>query len=145
MALPIPDDFDVQTQILDSNETFIRDELKLDIENWARFRYAIHVGNEADNLHSIHPIGKDVKEAYRELAKSHYETVNSLGYARLALGDASQSHQINLLPFCKSLKDFYFHVGCLLDNLARLIYIVNDPGSASETNSKGRLVRHWVH
>lgn len=146
MALKIPVNFDVRTQALDGNEEFIRDTLKLEIENWARFRYTINIGNNASNLHSKSSIPEEVKEAYRELAKSHYEVVTSLGRAKLSLEIASQS--IHFLLLTKSVKDFYFHVGCLLDNLARLIYIINDPDSAIERyrkgSRKGLLVRHWV-
>jgi hypothetical protein len=94
------------------------------------------------------PIAEEVEEAYRELAKSHYEAVTSLGSARIALEDVAQSHGRHILLFGKALKDFYFHIGCLLDNLARLIYIVNDPNSATEMYGRGPrrglLVRHWV-
>jgi len=144
MALKIPINFGVHTQQLDPNETFIRDNLNLQIENWARFRYTIHIGNDASNLHSKSPIAEEVKEAYRELAKSHYEVVTSLGRAKLSLEMASRYTAIHLLLFTKSVKDFYFHAGCLLDNLARLIYIVNDPSSATERHRRGVLVRHWV-
>jgi hypothetical protein len=143
MALQVPDDFDVHTEKLDVNETFVRDTLNLQIENWARFRYTIHVGNAASNLHSINPISDEVKAAYRELAKSHYEVVTSLGCAAVSLEMVAQSLGIHPILFKKSVKDFYFHTGCLLDNLARLIYIINDPNSTTKTN-RGRLVRHWV-
>ena len=144
MTLKIPVNFNVLSQELDRNETFIRDELKLQIENWARFRYTIHIGNNADNLYSSNPIPEEVKAAYIELAKSHYEVVTSLGSARLALIDASLSQYENLLRFRKSLKDFYFHIGCLLDNLARLIYIINDSKSATEKTRRGFLKRHRI-
>lgn len=144
MALKIPINFDVRTQHLDPNETFIRDNLNLEIENWARFRYTINIGNDASNLHSRSSIAEEVKEAYRELAKSHYEVVTSLGCTKLSLAIAYQTLAIHPLPFKKSVKDFYFHAGCLLDNLARLIYIINDPNSATERYSKGLLVRHWI-
>lgn len=78
MVLQLPTNFDVSTQELDVNETFIRDELKLRIENWAQFRYLIHVGNDANNLYSPQPISKEKKEAYRELGKPHYEVIVSL-------------------------------------------------------------------
>jgi len=144
MALQIPIDFDVHTQQLDDNEKFIRDKLNLQIENWARFRYTINVGNRANNLHSHTVIADDVKAAYRELGKSHYEVVKSLGYARLSLIIVDQSLSRGpLLLFTKSLKDCYVHIGCLLDNLARLIFIINDPKSTTRTNRR-RLIRHWV-
>jgi hypothetical protein len=144
MALQIPDNFDVYTEKLDVNETFIRDALSVQIENWARFRYTIHVGNDADNLHSQGPVSEEVKAAYRELAKSHYEVITSLGCAAVSLEMVVESLEIHPILFKKSVKDFYFHTGCLLDNLARLIYIVNDPHSATETNRRHHLLRHWV-
>lgn len=148
MALKIPTDFDVFAEQLDDSERFIRDSLRLDIENWARFRYTINVGNRAENLRSNTSIADEVKESYRELAKSHYEVVTSLGAARIALDQAVQVHGHHLLLFGKALKDFYFHIGCLLDNLARLVFIINDPDSAAKTYSGGRrrglLVRHWI-
>jgi len=105
------------------------------------------MGNDANNLHSKSSIAEEVKEAYRELAKSHYEVVTSLGRAKLSLQMASWYPAIHFLLFTKSVKDFYFHVGCLLDNLARLIYIINDPNSATATQRRRGslvLVRHWV-
>lgn len=147
MALKIPINFNVHTQGLDVNETLIRDHLNLQVENWARFRYTINIGNDASNLHSKTSIAEEVKEAYRELAKSHYEVVTSLGRAKLSLQMASWYPTIHFLLFTKSVKDFYFHAGCLLDNLARLIYIINDPNSATATQRRRGslvLVRHWV-
>ncbi len=44
----------------------------------------------------------------------------------------------------KSEYDFYFHIGRLLDNLARLIFIINDPSSPTAMKGKGQLVRHWI-
>jgi hypothetical protein len=144
MTLQIPNNFQVHKQALDSNETYIRDQLCLKIDQWARFRYTIHVGNEAENLYSNKSISEEVKESYRELAKSHYEVVTSLGSAHLSLQNCSQYKKNPILFFTKSVKDFYFHIGCILDNLARLIYIINDPQSATEKNQRGALVRHWV-
>jgi hypothetical protein len=40
------------------------------------------------------------------------------------------------LVFRHLQKSFYFHLGCLLDNLARLIYIINAPDAATRTVSK---------
>jgi len=145
MAIPIPSDFDFRTIPLDDNEIFIRDQLGLNIDHWARFRHAIGIGLDADNLHGEHgaPVTENVKSAYRELGKSHYEVVTSLGYIALSL-DLARNSQENLLMFQKSCKDFYFHTGCLLDNLARLIYILNDPGSASELYRQQVPMRHYI-
>lgn len=145
MPLKIPPSFDVYSEALDIYEKFIRDHLKLKIVNWAKFRYTINIGNSAANLKSLTgTIPPGIEESYRELAKSHYEVVTSLGTARLSLQIATEAIQANPLLFKKSFKDFYFHIGCLLDNLARLIYLVNDPQSADAAYSRGKLVRHWI-
>ena len=145
LAIKIPRNFSVAREQLDANEQIIRDLLKLDVTNWAKFRYTIAVGNNANRLISKNQssIPDDVKEAYRELAKSHYEVVTSLGAARVSY-DLSVATIDNPLFLKKSTKDFYFHIGCLLDNLARLIYIVNAPNGASERYQDNRLVRHWI-
>lgn len=142
MTILVPANFDVRNEALDGNEQFIRDSLTLDISNWAKFRLSIHIGNNAANLYSPAAISDDIKEAYRELAKSHYEVVTSFGCARLAFDELNQ--QMNPLQFKKRSKDFYFHIGCLLDNLARIIFIINDPHSATVRNNRGNLIRHWV-
>lgn len=151
MALKIPKNFDVNSQALDDNETFIRDDLNLEIASWAKFRHTINIGNSASNLHSLSgPVPVNVQDAYRELAKSHYEAILSLGSAKLSLifainaPNLSIGNKPRLLTFQKSLKDFYFHLGCLLDNLARLIYILNDPQSVTATDKRGRFMRHRI-
>ncbi|HLB45701.1 MAG TPA: hypothetical protein VJL59_01620 [Anaerolineales bacterium] len=151
MALKIAPDFDVNTQALDTNETFIRDNLKLQIVSWAKFRHTINIGNNASNLYSLAgPIPNDVQDAYRELAKSHYEAILSLGSAKLSLIFAANAPNLqignrpSLLTFQKSMKEFYFHLGCLLDNLARLIYILNDPDAAIAKDRRGRFIRHRI-
>jgi hypothetical protein len=145
MAIPIPSDFDFRTIPLDENETLIRDALGLNIDHWARFRHAIGVGLDAANLRGKYgvPVTENIKSAYRELGKSHYEVVTSLGYIALSLALA-RNGQENLLMFQKSCKDFYFHAGCLLDNLARLIYILNDPNSANKIDTRYRDFKRHV-
>lgn len=142
MSIPIPANFDVRTQALDANEVFIRDTLGPDISNWAKFRHNINIGNNAANLHSSSVISDEVKEAYRELAKSHYEVVTSFGCARLAFDELNIP--LHPLQFKKRSKDFYFHIGCLLDNLARIIFIINDPQCATLRNKRHDFVRHWI-
>jgi hypothetical protein len=145
MPVQVPPTYDPRKDTeLDPNELFIRDGLKLDIDSWARFRYAIHVGNRASNLSSTSagPVSPQVAESYRELAKSHYEVITSLGCARLSL-DLARNAAPHLM-FKKSAKDFYFHLGCLLDNIARLVYIINDAHAASAADKCGRLKRHRV-
>lgn len=152
MALKIPPDFDVYTQNLDANETFIRDGLRLDISNWAKFRHTIDTANEASKLRSLGgTIPDEVKDAYRELAKSHYEVILSLGQAKLSVLLALSVDVIpiedagRLLTFMKSLKDCYFHLGCLLDNLARLIYILNDSQSPTATVGSNNRLKYRRH
>ena len=148
MAFAPPADFDVRDQVLDGNESFIRDALRVDLDGWARFRYAINIGNSAECLHARKPIKESVQEAYRELAKSHYEVVTSLGSARLSLNALFELPWVHPLIAKKSVKELYFSFGCVLDNLARLVYIVNDPRSANEKYTsgwrKGLLRRHWI-
>src|SRR5438128_1714026 len=123
MPIPIPTDFDYHQQPLDVLEMFTRDAFGLNIENWAKFRHAIAVGTDPEHLKGT-SVSDDLKGAYRELGKCHYEVVTSLGFCHLAL---LQYNLGNLFVQEKSLKDFYFHAGALLDSLARLIYIVNMP------------------
>lgn len=133
-------------QELDADETFIRDELRLNVTNWAKFRYTINIGVRASNLKTTSggAVTSDVEEAYRELGKSHHEVILSLGSTKLSLNLAQTA--LGFLPrqlaFKKSIKDFYFHIGCLLDNLARLIYIVNDPNCTTAVHRTGQLIRH---
>ncbi|MBU0519685.1 hypothetical protein KJ564_12215, partial [bacterium] len=96
MARKIPDDFDVSKEKLVTFETIIRDDLKLNIENWAKFRYTINVGTMAKNLKGRGYIKVGVKDAYRELGKSHYEVVTSLGYAALIKTDFDNQDKIPL-------------------------------------------------
>ena len=140
MARPIPPDFNYRKELVDTNEQFIRDAFGMNVENWARFRYAINVGNESSNLQGT-SIPNDVKAAYRELGKCHYEVVCSLGYCNLTWLDLLLGN-----PFVlhKAVKDFYFHGGALLDNISRLIYIINVPGAASAKDRKGTHLRHKI-
>ncbi len=136
MAIPIPTDFDYRKEQLDTNELTARDIFGLNVENWAKFRYAIAVGNEASHLQGSP--GPDVQDAYRELGKSHHEVVSSLAYCNYAQLDILFG---NFFVIQKAIKDFYFHGGALLDNLSRIIYIINVKGAASAKTRKGEYVR----
>ncbi len=146
MARIIPPNFDVNKEALDSNELVIRDTLKVKIVNWAKFRFSIYAGNSSDVLLSPNPIDNDVKQAFIELAKSHYEVVNSIGYAKFSLSELQTFDKAKLdylFRINKGLKEFYIHLGSVFDNLARLIFILNIADSA--TQKKGsRLIRHWI-
>jgi hypothetical protein len=149
MAVSIPTGFNVKRVGLDPLEKRIRDKFGLNITNWAKFRHTIKIGTNANVLSSpVPPIADQVKQAYLEMGKSHYEVITSLGSARLSLDQTIKAHPKNHLLFKKSCKDFYFHIGCLLDNLARLIYIIVDRNSATATFAKGwkagMYKRHWI-
>jgi hypothetical protein len=138
MAIQIPPDFDYRKEKdLDIGEVTARDVFGLNVENWARFRYSIAVGNESLCLKGI-SISEDVKDAYRELGKCQNEVVSSLAYCRFSLVPIPFG---NLFVVQKSIKDFYFHGGAFLDNLSRIIYIINIPDAASANTNKEE--RHW--
>jgi hypothetical protein len=119
---------------------YFRDALHIDMTNWAKFRHTIRIGNNAACLHPTSGmVSEDVKEAYRELAKSHYAVIRSLGWAKLSLAYADEKVLPNFVVQEKSERDFYFYLGRLLDNLARLIYIINDPQSPANQST-----RHWI-
>ena len=144
MPMPIPKDFDYHQLVLDPLESFTRDAFGLNIENWAKFRHTIAVGTDPDHLKGT-SVSDDLKSAYRELGKCHYEVVRSLGFCYLAL---SQFNFGNFFVQEKSIKDFYFHAGVLLDNLSRLVYIVNVPDAPSATypskKNPGKLIRWGI-
>lgn len=144
MARKIPKNFNFKKINLDDNELYIRDTLHVNIENWAKFRYSIHIGNNANVLKSEVAIPQKVKSAYVELAKSHYEAINSIGYMKLAYDEFKLIKPTNNFFYVKALKDFYINSGSVLDNLARLIFIINDPDSPTKVNRRGNLVRHWI-
>ena len=139
MAIQLPPDFDYHKQEeLDIGEVTARDVFGLNVENWAKFRFSIGIGNDSSHLKGG-SIPEDVKDAYRELGKCHHEVVSSLAYCRSSL---SMLPFGNLFVIQKSIKDFYFHGGALLDNLARIIYIINIRGGASEKTKRGEYIRH---
>jgi len=126
MAVAIPPGFDYRKEQLDSNKLTARDIFGLNVENWAKFRYAIAVGNEASHLQGSP--GPDVQGAYRELGKCHHEVVSSLAYCNYSQHDMVFG---SFFVIQKAIKDFYFHGGALLDNLSRIIYIINVKDAAS--------------
>lgn len=140
MAIPIPPDFDYRKAELDINELTARDAFQLKIENWAKFRWSIAVG--IDSAHLSGPsVSDELKGAYRELGKCHHEVVSSLGYSRYCYNDIMFG---NLFVLQKAVKDFYFHGGAMLDNLARIIYIINVPNAATAKKSTGEYRRHRI-
>ncbi len=133
---------------LDPCEMIIRDDLSLSITNWRRFRHTIRVGTDSSHLRSVSsPLIHEVRESYLSLGKSHYEVITSLGCAKICVLTAEQTN-IDMLLFRHLQKSFYFHLGCLLDNLARLVFIINDPAAATRVYKKGSRsahpVRNWI-
>lgn len=143
MSIKIPVDFNFREIWLDPLELIVRDNLKVDIENWAKFRHTINLAVNSDSLKSNFPISPEVKSTYLELGKSHYEVITMLGATKISLITLDDSFGKNPLIFKKSFKEFYMHAGSVLDNLARLIYIVNILDSVSEPGRYG-LKRHEI-
>ena len=143
MARKIPDDFDYKKIKLDDLEVKVRDEWNVNIENWAKFRHTITASVNSNTLKSTQLIPDNVKSSYIELSKSHYEVVTMLGVVRLSLENVKTSMNSAPLQFKKSFKEFYIHSGAVLDNLARLIYIVNIPNAPSARGRFG-LERHSI-
>jgi len=90
-----------------------------------------------------------VEDAYIETGKAHHEVIRSLYFMGLAHNEALNRHgqlflngQLTFPPyglFSKAVKDFYFHCGCLLDNLGRLIFILNDTAAAQHARRRRRI------
>lgn len=139
MALKIPIDFDYKSIPLDPLELKIRDELKIDISFWAKFRHNINVGTNSSLLYSKSLIASEVKECYVELGKSHYEVVTSLGATKMSLINVIKSTSTDELLLKKSFKEFYMHAGSVLDNLARIIFIINLPQASSLKDRYGTI------
>jgi len=153
MSVTVPNDYNVaDEQHLDVFEQTVRALPGIDLNNWGKFRIAIHTGTERRSLHftsnqngqPLCPVPTDaVDDAYVETGKAHHEIVRSMYFMTIARNEAAQHHaqmfqadQL-LFPayglFLKAVKDFYFHSGALLDNFGRLIYIFNDSAAAATT------------
>lgn len=146
MSIKILKNFDYKKEELDGAEILVRDLLNVNIENWCKFRRAINVGLDPNNLKSENIISKEIKDSYIELAKTHYLIVCHLGILKISLGECERNlKEYGILYFKKSIKEFYFFFGTILDNFARLIYIINDPKSSSALIKKGKKYkRHWI-
>jgi hypothetical protein len=150
MVIEIPQDFDIHNERLDPFEMYICDDLKVNILSWAKFRHTIHAGTHATHLASTDgsEIRREVKEAYRELGKSHYTVVRSLGWAKASLLYADGTLVDHWFFREKGMRDFYLYLGRMLDNLARLIYIITaDLKSLTKTiqsSGETKLYRHRI-
>lgn len=143
MAIKVPKGFNYKNIALDTLEMEVRDMLKINIENWAKFRHRIKVGVSSTELHSIATISEAVKCCYLELGKSHYEAVTMLGATKMSKISVLKAIGKNPLIFKKSFKEFYMHAGSVIDNLARLIYIINIPVAPTQQGQFG-LKRHSI-
>jgi hypothetical protein len=134
--------YDYKNEFLEPVESHIRDDLNVNINHWCLFRRAINCGTSAQPPEITFNVGQqsvDKQDAYLDLGKSNYEVICGLGYAKQALEDIKAIEITNygeLLRFMRLSKEFYFHTGSVLDNLARLIYIINDKDSHSAIVSK---------
>ena len=52
MSMRLPPGFNFRSEALDVTETYFRDYLNLNVENWAKFRYSIRLGIDPKNLRS---------------------------------------------------------------------------------------------
>jgi hypothetical protein len=153
MVVAIPPDYDVNSEQLDVIEQAVRTTPGIDLNNWGKFRTVIHTGTERRSLHfAADPTTgrprctiptSSIDEAFIETGNANYEIIRSL-YC-MGIGHAEANAQYTRLfqegrlvfppygLFCKSVKDFYFHCGCMLDSFGRLIFIFNDPAIAANT------------
>lgn len=144
MAVKIPDPFDYKLVWLDPLETQVRDDLNINIENWVKFRLSVGIATNSEALKSQLPISSEVKSSYLEIGKSHYESVTMLGAAKMSLNILLDVIYKDPLLMKKSFKEFYMHAGSVLDNLARLIFIINIPISITLLDNYGKLKRHSI-
>jgi hypothetical protein len=144
MAIKIPTDYNYKSIDLDPLEKKVRDQLKVNVENWAKFRHTITASVSSESLQSSSPISTEVKSSYLELSKSHYEVVTMMGATKLSMTNVKRSIKKDRLVFKKSFKEFYMHAGSVIDNLARLIYIINIPDAPTKIGKYGGYKRHQI-
>jgi len=142
--IQIPADFDIASQHLDSNEVHARDSLGLNMEGWARFRYAVAVGTHSSSVHSTNgsPVSTEVKSMYCDIGRNHYDYICSLAAAKEIYTTGNYSGSAPPLHHHRLCTGFYNQLGSALDALSRLVYIITVPDAPTATNSQGRLRRH---
>lgn len=144
--------FNAKSEILDPIETEVRDNLGVNLHHWILFRRAINCGTSAEPPVLTFNPGFDTverRDAFLDLGKSNYEVACCLGFARQTLIEIQRlqvTTAIEQLRFFRVSKEFYFHAGSVLDNLARLIFIINDPNSHSSLAPRSTTTfrRRWV-
>lgn len=144
MAIKIPKTFDYKLIDIDPLEKKVRDVLGVNIESWAKFRHTISLGVSSSCLSSNVALSEEVKACYLEMGKSHYEVVTMLGATRICIDNVKKFSKTDSLLFRKSFKEFYMHAGSVLDNLARLIYIINIPNAPIAQDRWGNFKRHTI-
>lgn len=131
---PIPVPFDVFSLPLDGNETYIRDQLMVDITGWAAFRHAIRTGTDSSVLTNTGtgPIPDNVKSMYCEFGPNHYHAICCLGDSKRVMLKSNLRTSAAPLEVHHTLMSFYQSLGSVLDSLARIIYslIVVDAATA---------------
>ncbi len=151
MKKRIPENFDVYDNTargFGGDEIQIRDEFKIDITSWAKFRHAIRIGLNSKFLISSNgtSVPEEIKEAYRELGKSHYEIIKCVGHAHISFSQFKSEYEsrANFLLIEKTFKEFYFHLGFILDTFSRIVFILNHPESGTLEKRKGIPRRHFI-
>lgn len=123
-----PPNLAINTGELDGNERFIVSSLGVDALAWFRFRYAIAVGTNADVVTStLSPpavISDDLRTLYCDFGRNHYDVICSLGAAKQLQVNASFSAAAPPLHVHIHLKGIYHNLGCCLDALSRIVYVL---------------------
>lgn len=144
MGRRVPRSYNFALEVLDPVEHHARNALTLNLRPWQRFRYAINSGTDTTKMrwsHGAHP-NADVQAAYLDLGKSTHEVISSLAFLRMSLDEALTATAID---FERRVKEFYFHGECLLDNMAKVIFIVAHPSSPTKDRGKTKIrLRHWM-
>lgn len=140
----IPSDFNYKYVKLDIFASYVRDILALPVNNWVKFNYRIRDADDLSVLSSKKIISEDVKQTFLELGRWHKEILLSLGYAKIASLETNQNIQADRFKCVKTTSEFYFHIGTVLDNLARIAFLINHADAPSKRNMHGKLLRHLI-
>ena len=139
--------FDVFGLPLDGNETYIRDQLMVDITGWAAFRHAIGTGTDSSVLTNTGtgPIPDNVKSMYCEFGPNHYHAICCLGDSKRVVMESNLRTSAAPLEVHHTLMSFYQSLGSVLDSLARIIYTLIVAKAATETSkTKDRYRRNMT-
>lgn len=141
--IPIPEDFSLKDQNLDSNEIFARNILGIKMNNWAHFRHAVAEGNQSIHVVSTNDgqIPPEIKSMYCEIGPNHYSYLSSLAAAKQIFNDGDYRMNAKELTHHRLCTGFYHQLGSALDALARVVYILTVPDAHSK-RGKWRFKRH---